>query len=179
MGTGVSPSVFDPDVEFGATLLPCARRENLLHCGGGCVLLDWAPVSGSAPTGGAGATGGPDPTDRWRERRRREDAAVRPTEPERAARRRRFDDPGVGPSHAPPATARADFEDIRCRLEMVLQEVPEGIWSHIQDEAFLEQCVGVSPPWRAIVRRAAVATALTTRRLSPGHEGPVGGTTTS
>jgi hypothetical protein len=53
--------------------------------------------------------------------------------------------------------------------------VPEGIWSRIQDEAFLEQCVGVSPPWRAIVRRAAVATMLTTGRLSLGQEGPVGG----
>jgi hypothetical protein len=31
------------------------------------------------------------------ERRRREDAAVRPAELERAARRRWFDDPGAGP----------------------------------------------------------------------------------
>jgi hypothetical protein len=109
------------------------------------------------------------------ERRRREDVAVRPAEPERAARRHRFDDPGAGPSHAPPAAAGVDFEDIRRRLEAVLQDVPEGIWSRIQDEAFLEQCVGVPPPWRAIVRRAAVAAAMTTGRLPPGQEGPVGG----
>jgi hypothetical protein len=39
------------------------------------------------------------------ERRRRDEAAGRPAEPERAARRHRFDDPGAGPSHAPPAAA--------------------------------------------------------------------------
>jgi hypothetical protein len=88
----------------------------------------------------------------WGERRRRDEAAVRPAEPERAARRCRFDDPGAGPSHAPLAVAGADYEDIRRRLETILQEVPEGIWSRIQDENFLEQCVGVPPPWRAIVR---------------------------
>jgi hypothetical protein len=74
----------------------------------------------------------------WGERRRREDAAVRPAEPERAVRRHRFDDPGVGPSHALPVVAGADFEDIRRCLEMVLQEVPEGIWSRIQNEGILE-----------------------------------------
>jgi hypothetical protein len=88
---------------------------------------------------------------------------VRPAEPERAVRRRQFDDPSAGPSHAPPATARVDFEDIRRRLEVVLQDVPEGIWSHIQDEGILEQCVGVPSPWWAIVRREAVAGAAMTR----------------
>jgi hypothetical protein len=53
------------------------------------------------------------------ERRRWEDAAGRPAEPERAARRRRFDDPGAGPSHAPPAAAGVDYDDIRRRLETV------------------------------------------------------------
>jgi hypothetical protein len=46
-------------------------------------------------------------------------------------RRRQFDDPGAGPSHAPPTTSRVDFEDIRHRLEVVLQDVPEGMWSRI------------------------------------------------
>jgi hypothetical protein len=46
-------------------------------------------------------------------------------------RRRQFDDPGARPSHAPPAAVRADFEDISCRLEIVLQDVPKGIWSLI------------------------------------------------
>jgi hypothetical protein len=109
------------------------------------------------------------------ERRRCEDAAGRPADLERAARRHRFDDPGAGPSHAPPAAAGVDFEDIRRRLETVLQDVPEGLWSRIQDETFLEQCVGVPPPWRAIVRRAAVVAAMTSGRLPPGQEGPVGG----
>jgi hypothetical protein len=68
-----------------------------------------------------------------------------------------------------------DFEDIHHRLEAVLQDVPEGIWSRIQDEAFLEQFVGVSLPWRAIVRREAVAAAMTTGRLPTGKEGSVGG----
>jgi hypothetical protein len=33
----------------------------------------------------------------------------------------------------------------------------------------------VPPPWRAIVRRAVVVFALTTGRLPPGQEGPIGG----
>jgi hypothetical protein len=86
------------------------------------------------------------------ERRRREDAAGRPDEPEREARRHRFNDPGAGPSHAPPATAGVDYDDIRYCLETVLQDMLEGMWTRIQDESFLEQCVGVSPPWWAIVR---------------------------
>jgi hypothetical protein len=48
--------------------------------------------------------------------------------------------------------AGVDFEDICRHLEMVLQDVPEGMWSCIQDESFLEQCVGVLLPWRDIVR---------------------------
>jgi hypothetical protein len=65
------------------------------------------------------------------QRRCREDATVRPAELERAARRCQFDDPGAGPSHAPPAATEVDFEDIRHRLEAVLQDVLEGIWSRI------------------------------------------------
>jgi hypothetical protein len=38
------------------------------------------------------------------------------------------------------------------RLEAVLQGVPEGMWSRIQDEGILEQCVGVLPPWQVVVR---------------------------
>jgi hypothetical protein len=100
------------------------------------------------------------------ERRRCEDIVVRPAEPERATRRCWFDDPGVGPSPAPPVTAGVDFEDIRRHLEAVLQDVPEDMWSRIQDEGILEQCVGVMPPWRAVVRRAAVVGVVMTRRLS-------------
>jgi hypothetical protein len=66
-GAGVSPVVPDPDVESGATLLPCARRADPLHCSGGCVLLDWAPVSGCAPTGEASATEGSNPSNHWPE----------------------------------------------------------------------------------------------------------------
>jgi hypothetical protein len=109
------------------------------------------------------------------ERHRRDDAAGRSAEPKRAARRRRFDDPGAGPSHAPPAVTKVDFDDIRRHLETVLQDVLEGIWTHIQDESFMEQCVGVSSPWRAIVRRVAVLAAMNSGHLSPGQEGPVGG----
>jgi hypothetical protein len=64
---GVSLAIPDPDVESGAALLPYARRADPLHYGGGRVLLDWAPVSGCAPTGGAGVTKGPDPDNRWAE----------------------------------------------------------------------------------------------------------------
>jgi hypothetical protein len=52
-GAGVSPAVFDSDVESETPLLPRARRADLLHCGGGYIFLDWAPISGNAPTGGA------------------------------------------------------------------------------------------------------------------------------
>jgi hypothetical protein len=109
------------------------------------------------------------------ERCRQEDAAGKPAEPERAARRRRFDDPSAGPSQAPPTAVGVDFDDIRYLLEMVLQDVSEGMWTRIQDESFLEQCVGVSPPWWAIVRRAAVLAAMTSGHLPLGQEGPVGG----
>jgi hypothetical protein len=109
------------------------------------------------------------------ERRQWDDAAGRPAEPERVARRHRFDDPSAGPSHAPPVATEVDFDDIRCRLETVLQDVPEGMWTQIQDESFLEQCMGVPPPWQAIVRRAAVLAAMTSGHLPPGQEGPVGG----
>jgi hypothetical protein len=55
MGIGVSPTIPDPDVESGAALLPRERRVDPLHCGGGHIFLDWASLSGNAPTGGAGA----------------------------------------------------------------------------------------------------------------------------
>ena len=61
-----------------------------------------------------------------------------------------MDDLGEEPSHAPLVDARAYFEDIRCRLEAVLQGVPEGMWSRIQDEGILEQCVGILLPWWAV-----------------------------
>jgi hypothetical protein len=109
------------------------------------------------------------------ERRRREGAAGRPAEPERAARRHRYDDPGAGPSHTPPTAAGVDYDDIRRLLETVLQDVPEGMWTRIEDEGFLEQCVGVPPPWRAIVRQAAVLAAMMSGCLPPRQEGPVGG----
>ena len=72
------------------------------------------------------------------ERRRREDVGARPAEEERVVRRHRFDDPGVGPLHAPLAEVGGDIEDIRHRLEEVLQGMPEGMWSFIQDEGILE-----------------------------------------
>jgi hypothetical protein len=53
--------------------------------------------------------------------------------------------------------------------------MPEGMWSRIQDEGILEQCVGIPPPWRDVVRWEAVAGATMIRRLPLGQEGPVGG----
>jgi hypothetical protein len=53
-GIGVFVAVPDPDVESGAALLPRTRREDPLHCGGGYLFFDWAPLSGNASTGGAG-----------------------------------------------------------------------------------------------------------------------------
>jgi hypothetical protein len=87
-----------------------------------------------------------------RERHQCEDTEARLAENERATRRHRFDDPGDRPSHAPPADAEGDFEDICCRLEVVLQGVPKGMWLRIQDEGILEQCEGVSMTWWVMVR---------------------------
>jgi hypothetical protein len=50
MGPGVSPTVPDLEVESGAALLPRVRRVDPLHCGGGCIFLDWAALSRNAPT---------------------------------------------------------------------------------------------------------------------------------
>ena len=66
-GAGVSPVVPDPDVEFGAALLPCVRRADPLHYSGGRVLLDWAPVSRCSLTDRDGVTEGSGPSDRWSE----------------------------------------------------------------------------------------------------------------
>ena len=76
---------------------------------------------------------------------------MRLADDERVSRRRHFDDPGDWPSHAPVVEAGGDFEDIYRRLETVLQGVSEGMWSRIQDEGILEQCVGVSLMWRIVV----------------------------
>jgi hypothetical protein len=107
------------------------------------------------------------------ERRRREDVEARPVDEERATRRHRFDDLGVGPSHAPLAEAKGEFEDIRHLLEAVLQGVPKGMWSWIQDEGVLEKCMGVLLVWRTVVRREAIASAVMTGTFPRGVEGPI------
>jgi hypothetical protein len=104
-------------------------------------------------------------------RRPRDEAAEGPAGAERPAQRRRWDDPGAGPSHAPPAAAGDDADLVR-RFETVFRDVPEGMWTQIQDEEFLEQCIGLPPPWRSIMRRAAVLAAMTSGRLPPGQGGP-------
>jgi hypothetical protein len=58
MGSVVSSAFFDPDVDFGSTLFYGAGRAASLHFDGGCVLFDWAPFSGNAPTDGAYVTWG-------------------------------------------------------------------------------------------------------------------------
>jgi hypothetical protein len=109
------------------------------------------------------------------ERRPWDEVAGRPGDAARPTRRPRFDDPGAGPSHAPPAAAAGgEMDDIHRRFEMVFRDVPEGMWIRIQDEEFLEQCIGLPPPWRSIMRRAAVLAAMTSGRLPPGQEGPAG-----
>jgi hypothetical protein len=55
---GVSPPVPYPDVEFEHALFHGAGRVDFLHCGGGHIFFDWAPVSGNTPTNGAGVTWG-------------------------------------------------------------------------------------------------------------------------
>ena len=58
-------------------------------------------------------------------------------------------------------------------FEMVFRDVPEGMWIHIQDKEFLEQCIGLPPPWRSIMWQAAVLAAMTSGCLPPGQGGPV------
>jgi hypothetical protein len=65
--TGVSPTVSYLDVESGPASLHSVARADCLHYGGGCVLFDWAPVSGNAPTDVAGVTEGCVASDSWLE----------------------------------------------------------------------------------------------------------------
>jgi hypothetical protein len=58
MGVGVSPTVSYLDVKSGPALLHSAGRAYSLHCGGGCVFFDWAPISGKYPTDGASSNEG-------------------------------------------------------------------------------------------------------------------------
>jgi hypothetical protein len=101
----------------------------------------------------------------------RDEAAEGPAGPKRPAQRHRFDDPGAGPSHAPPAAA-GDDDDLVHRFEMVFRDMPEGMWTRIQDEEFLEQCIGLPPPWRSIMRRATVLATMTSGHLPSGQGGP-------
>jgi hypothetical protein len=55
-GTGVVTVVPTPDVESRVALLPRARRADPLHCGGGCLFFDWAPLPGNVVVGRACAT---------------------------------------------------------------------------------------------------------------------------
>jgi hypothetical protein len=106
------------------------------------------------------------------ERCRRDEAGVRPADDDRAGRRRRYDDPGAGPSHAPPTEASGVLEDFHRRLEVVLQGVPEGMWTQIQDEGVLEQCVGLPVELWTLIHRAAVVGAAMTGRLPQDLEDP-------
>jgi hypothetical protein len=56
---------------------------------------------------------------------------MRPIDEVRASQRHKFDDPGAGPSHAPQGEAGGDLQHFHCWLEVVLQGIPEGMWSHI------------------------------------------------
>jgi hypothetical protein len=67
------------------------------------------------------------------EKCRSHEAGARPTDDMRVGRRHRFDDPGAGPSHAPLVEADEVLEDFHCQLEVVLQGVPEGMWTQTQD----------------------------------------------
>jgi hypothetical protein len=57
-GTGVLTPVPAPDVEPRSALLPRARRADPLHCGGGYIFLDWAPLPGNTAAGRACAAEG-------------------------------------------------------------------------------------------------------------------------
>jgi hypothetical protein len=68
------------------------------------------------------------------------------------------------------------LEDFHHRLEAVLQGVPKGMWTQIQDEGVLEQCMGLPAELWTLIHGAAVAGEAMNRRLPPGPRGPpVGG----
>jgi hypothetical protein len=58
MGTGVLTPVPALDVDPRYTLLPHARRVDPLHCGGGYIFLDWAPLPGNTAVGKVGVVEG-------------------------------------------------------------------------------------------------------------------------
>jgi len=64
-------------------------------------------------------------------RRPRDVVAGGPAGAERPAQRHRWDDPSAEPSHAPPVTSAVDDADLVRRFEMVLRDVPEGMWTRI------------------------------------------------
>ena len=45
-GTGVLAAVLAPDVESRPALITHVRRADPLHCGGGYLFFDWAPLPG-------------------------------------------------------------------------------------------------------------------------------------
>jgi hypothetical protein len=49
------------------------------------------------------------------------------------------------------------------------------MWTCIQDEGVLEQCVGLPVESQTLIHRAAVAGVAMTGRLPPGPEGPLAG----
>jgi len=51
----------------------------------------------------------------------------------------------------------------------------EGIWAHIQDNEVLDQCVGVSVEWQALICRETVVGVAMTGRLPLGVGGPPAG----
>jgi hypothetical protein len=65
MGIGVSPAFPYLDVESRPTLFHSVGRVDCLHYSGGCIIFDWALVSGNAPTDGAGFTEGCVASDSW------------------------------------------------------------------------------------------------------------------
>jgi hypothetical protein len=67
MVAGVSPAVSYLDVESRPALLHSVGRVDSLHCGGGCIFFDWAPISGNGPTSEAGATKGYATSNGWPE----------------------------------------------------------------------------------------------------------------
>jgi hypothetical protein len=66
-------------------------------------------------------------------------------------------------------------EDLHQWFERVLQGVPDGVWSHIQDEEVMNQCVGVPTEWLALIRRAVVAGVAMNGWLPPGAGGSLAG----
>jgi hypothetical protein len=63
------------------------------------------------------------------------------------------------------------MEDLHRWFKEVIHSVSEGMWAHIEENGFLDQCLGVSMEWRTLIYRVVVVGAMMIVRLPLGTGG--------